>query len=233
MSKDSDIYFDDNVLNIYRFGSEVYGTRRPDSDEDRIIVAKEYFDSEDINVHVYTVEQFQNLLNNCEIQMLECFFLDTEYILKQRKGFDFQLDKFKLRTSISTIANNSFVKGKKKLIIAGDYDLRLALKSIFHSLRILDFGIQVAENGRISNYKSMNYVLEDLEKMSESWQRNELWDKINEKYKPIFNKMSSRFKELAPKDLSEKNKKSNLIKILEKYNIEENEDLVNELLTVL
>ncbi len=64
-------------------------------------------------------------------------------------GITFKLDKTKLRVAISTIVSNSWVKGKKKLIVQGDYDLNLAIKSTFHSLRILDFGTQIAMEGKI------------------------------------------------------------------------------------
>lgn len=224
----------ENLVNVYNFGSKIYGTynMNPEhpSDKDYIKVVKEFVTSDNIDVHIFTVEQFQSLLNDHDIQMLECYFSD-DVCKYETHYFDFKLDLSKLRTSISTIVSNSFVKGKKKLIVTGDYNEWLGLKSIFHSLRILDYGIQIAEHGKIVNFKSMNYVLEDLIKMSKVDQRNELWDAIETKYKSIYNSMNSRFKILCPKDLTEKNKKSKLIKILSEYNIN-NEDLVNELLTI-
>lgn len=226
--------FDNNVLNIYRFGSHVYKTNNENSDEDFIIIAKEYFDPKDINIHVYSLTQFQTLLNNCDIQMLECYFMPyNDNIIKMSNSLDitFTLDKTKLRVAISTIVSNSWVKGQKKLITQGDYDLNLALKSTFHSLRILDFGIQIATEGKIVNYSSMNWVLEDLKKMSAQNQTVELCEKIKEKYLPIYNKQRSIFKELCPKDLTEKNNKSLLVRALAKYKIN-NEDLVNDILAI-
>ncbi len=210
---------DENILNCYKFGSHVYGTQNESSDEDFICVVKNPINSENNNIHFYTIEMFQTLLNNCEIQMLECYFLDKNFILKENYVFDFELNLSKLRTSISTITSNSFVKGKKKLIVSGDYDLNIGLKSVFHSLRILDFGIQIASQGLIYDYKSMNYVLEDIYKMSENYERIDLWNKINEKYKPIFNKKSSIFKELAPKDLNERGRRNQIIEILNTFGV--------------
>jgi hypothetical protein len=226
--------FNDNVLNIYRFGSCVYGTNNENSDEDFIIIAKEYFDPKDINIHVYTVTQFQTLLNNCDIQMLECYFMPyNDNIIKMSNGLNikFKLDKTKLRVAISTIVSNSWVKGKKKLIVQGDYDLNLAIKSTFHSLRILDFGTQIAMEGRIINYGSMNWVLADLKNMSTQYQSVDLWNAIDTKYRPIYNKNNSKFKELCPKDLTEKDNKSLLVRALTKYKIN-NEDLVNDILAI-
>ena len=182
--------------------------------------------------HVFTVSQFQSLLDNMDIQMLECYFLSDNFKLKEKHKFTLSINKFKLRTSISTITSNSWVKGKKKLIVMEDYDLRLALKSIFHSFRILDYGIQIASEGEIIQYDSMNYVLNDLWKLSKDYNYSELWQKINTKYNPLFKQMSSRFKELCPKDLTELNKRNRIKSILESYKVY-TEELLNELVNKL
>lgn len=229
-----DLLHNPKVLAIYKFGSHVYLTNNENSDEDYIVIAEEYFDSQNINIHVYTKEQFQLKLDNHDIQVLECYFLGlaNTNILKVdgNLSFDFNLDLHKLRTSISTIASNSFVKGKKKLTISGDYDLNLAIKSIFHSLRILDFGIQIASEGKISNYSSMNWLLEDLWKLSEQFQRDELWNAIDIKYRKLYNSKSSEFKALAPKNLTEQDKEKQLYKIFDKFGLISNEHAINEIL---
>ena len=223
---------DDNVLNVYVFGSHVYESTTPESDIDCILVVKEYFDSKDIDVHVYTSAQFQLLLKRHDIQALECLFAPRQWVLKEECVFVLHnIDKSALRTSISTITSNSWVKGKKKLTVAGDYDLHLALKSIFHSLRILDYGIQIASCGKIQTFTSMNFVLDDIKKMSTEFQREELWQKIDDKYRKLFNSKSSEFKILAPKDLTERTTKTQLETILKKYNIADIE-LTNELLNL-
>ena len=210
----------DSLLNIYKFGSHVYGSNDENSDEDYIVVAREYFPAKDVNLHVFTVNQFQDLLNDCDIQMLECFFLlDPKCIIKELHKFDFTLDKSKLRTAISTIASNSWVKGKKKLTVMGDYDVRLAIKSTFHSLRILDLGIQIAREGKIIDYSSSNFILDDLKRLAKEFQHGELWQKIDEKYRKTFNSRSSEFKALAPKDIKEINQKEELKKVLNKHGI--------------
>lgn len=182
------------------------------------MVVREWFDSEDINTHVYTESQFQLLLDRFDIQSMECISAPKYAVLKNSRPFSVSsIDKTKLRVSISTIASNSWVKGKKKLTVAGDYDVHLAIKSVFHSLRIIDYGIQIATSGKIQNFGSMNYVLDDMKKMSESYQREELWQKIDDKYRNVYNSTSTRFKALAPKDLSEKNDRIQLAMILDKF----------------
>ena len=209
----SKYYNDDNVLNIYQFGSRVYGSDNKDSDYDYIMIVKEFFDPKDINIHVHTVQNFQRLLDNHDIQALECLFLPPKFILKDTldNNLIWELDKSKLRTSISTISSNSWVKGKKKLIVQGDYDINLAIKSLFHSLRIIDFGIQIAIHNRIVDYSSKNYILEDLIKLAEEYQSVELWEIIDSKYREVYNKLRTEFKMLCPKENAE------LFDLIKKY----------------
>jgi hypothetical protein len=211
---------DDNILNVYRFGSVVYKTNQINSDKDYIIVTKEKVISDDINIHYFTVNEFQLLLDNHDIQMLECFFLNEDNILKNEHRFSFVLNKEKLRVSISTVASNSWVKGKKKLIVMADYDKYLAIKSIFHSLRILDFGIQIGANGKINNYSSTNFIFFDLLDLSNKFDNIELWNVIETKYKKLFNEKSTIFKSICPKPINESKIRLDLINLFKKYNIE-------------
>ncbi len=107
----------DNILNVYRFGSHVYGTATSQSDHDYIVVVKEYEESPSIDIHIMTANAFQTGLDNMDIQCLECYFLNKKHILKENIHFKFSLNKINLRVAISTVANGSWVRGKKKLII--------------------------------------------------------------------------------------------------------------------
>ena len=188
------------MKNIYRFGSHVYGTAHEDSDEDFIIVCNEKIISKDINIHYFTPIEFQRLLDQHEIQMIECYFLPKEHILQADfPPFQFEIDKGKLRVSISTITSNSWVKGKKKITVLGDYDKYLAIKSIFHSIRILGLGIQLATHGKIIDFKEYNWLFDDLQKLGKEYDYSALWFKIDDKYRKLFNKLNSDFKLLCPK----------------------------------
>lgn len=228
-------YHDKNVRNIYPLGSRVYGSFNERSDYDYILVADEMFDSKNVNVHVYTKEAFQLALDNHDIQVLECVHLLDQYKIKEEVKFTYTLDKFKLRPSISTIANNSYVKAKKKLIISGDYDLNLALKSFYHSYRILDFGIQIASEGKISDYSSCNWLLDDLKKMSTEAERDQLWTNIETKYKEKWNKHSSKFKSLCPKDDSKKRYINQLNDLFKNHKLEprDHKDLIEDIYNLM
>jgi hypothetical protein len=193
---------DDNILNVYRFGSHVYGTNRPDSDEDFIIIVKDFVESDNIDIHYITEKEFLISIDNHDIRALECIFLPSRFILKNTIDFRsfFNLNKTKLRKAISTISDGSWVKGKKKLTVLADYDKKIAIKSIFHSLRIRDIGIQVASNGTIISYSRMNYILDELYKLSETYERTDLWNKIDDKYRSVYKELRSSFVKLCPKE---------------------------------
>ena len=164
--------------------------------------------------------------------MVECYFLPDSFKLKEDyKEFTFNLDLGKLRTSFSTVHNGSWIKGKKKLVVMSDYDKYLALKSLFHSIRILSFGIQIATHGKIIDYGEYNWFLKDLLKLGEEYDRDELWEKFDAKYREFYNKMSTEFKKLCPKSNIGGHKiKEDLIKLFTNNNCYSKEVIENKLI---
>jgi len=215
----------EQVEQVFPFGSRVYGTEREDSDHDFVAVLKKGIQKKDsilnfgdYHYQVYTHEEFVAKIEAHDIQALECIFLHKDKWLKFRSTLDYsifyKLNLNKLRESISTISNNSWVKCKKKLIISGDYDKLAALKSCFHSFRILDLGIQLAREPYTLNYSNKNYIWNELWKLGLEYDADILWEKINAKYKSQFNALSSEFKLLAPKDLKVSDKQRELKNLL-------------------
>jgi len=190
-----------NAHNVYHYGSFVYGVNSKFSDNDLIIISldkliepkQETRDNTDITM--YGVDYFQELVDNHEITALECLFLDNNHVIKKNHEFDFSLDLGKLRRAISSKASNSYVKAKKKMIVEGDdASVYIGKKSLWHSLRILKFGIQIATHGRIVDYKENNDLWGDIVLS------NKCWDEYNYKYKPIYNELSTQFRKVAPKN---------------------------------
>lgn len=215
----------ENSEQIYLYGSRVYGTDRLDSDFDYISILKQGLPKTDSilnfgenHYQIYTFDEFLYKIENHDIMALECISLKHSKMVLKKDGnkFDgyFNLNLNKLRESISTICNNSWVKGKKKLIISGDYDKLAALKSIFHSIRIFRFGIQVARQYSITNFQECNWLWIELQKLGEKYDADILWQKIDEKYRSLFNQTSTEFKALAPKDLKVRDKNRELLKVL-------------------
>lgn len=194
------MFVGDLILNVYPFGSQVYGCN-PDGDEDVVVIVidqgyNSQIKNEEFNVDVsyYGYDVFQKMLDDHNIVALECFFLPVEKKIKNKYTFNFNLDLSKLRSSISQTASNSFVKCKKKLTVEKDYDPYIAKKSLFHSLRILMLGKQIAEHGKIVDYSEANYLWDEIVLCE-----NNDWQYYEEKYQPLFNQLSTEFRKLAPK----------------------------------
>lgn len=186
---------DKDVLNIYQYGSRVYQTNLSDSDWDFIIVVnektREEFSDNLINVFFYTPTEFEQKLKAHEIKILECYFLPDYLIWKELMKFSFTLNLSKLRASLSEKSSHSWVKGKKKILI--ENDLKIGKKSIFHSFRIIYFGIQIASFGRITNYQEANNLFYEILNIYNNW------NNVFETYQQKHNKLMSEFRIVAPK----------------------------------
>jgi len=182
---------DEPIIKVYSYGSSVYNSQTKNSDSDYIVVV----DSDDRNLYynvreegadytVYSEGKFIERIKDHHISVMECIFqTSNDPYLKY-----FMLDKEKLRREISAVSSNSFVKCKKKLAIGEDY---IGKKSMFHSLRILMFGIQIAKHSKIVDYSCANHLLDEILKMDS-------WDEIKEVFKPIYNNLKTEFREVAP-----------------------------------
>lgn len=193
-----------------RYGSRVYGTDSDKSDYDYLAIVPNdskadtgtEFYKNDTNIHVFNRGDFQQQLNDHKIHALEAYYLpvpdEDDPCVKNQ--FHFQLDLGKLRESISEKASHSFVKAKKKIEVEKDY--YIGWKSLFHSLRILNFGTQIATVGSIENYSAANQYWFDI---LHAQQYN--WEYFKHRYQSIYNKLSTQFKLVAPKkDCVSKNK---------------------------
>jgi hypothetical protein len=181
---------DEPIIKVYQYGSVVYGCTTTQSDADYIVVVE--FDGDlyysvdegDANYTVYSEQLFIHKIKEHRIDVLECIFqIEHDPYLEY-----FKYDSEKLRRAISSVSSNSFVKCKKKLAIGEDY---IGKKSMFHSLRILTFGIQIAKYGRVENYNVANELLPLIMELQD-------WDTIKFMCQPIYNDLKSEFKILAP-----------------------------------
>lgn len=186
--------FKNELINAYTYGSKVYGTKSGRSDKDYIVIATKSAPGSvllpDTDIQVHSQEGFTKALFSHEIWALECLFLPEDLKIENIK-FSFDLDLAKLRTEISSKSSNSWVKAKKK--IEKEKDQYIGEKSLWHSLRIIDFGIQIATTGRIYNYQSMNEFYPLIVNT------NKTWNELSTEFKPLYNLKHSQFKKLCPK----------------------------------
>jgi len=158
--------------NIYIFGSRVYGTHSEGSDWDIVIVGNSSVESIEIkhglyNIHVYTPNKFQKDLDWHMPKNLECHFAPDWAKLKECIKFELKIDLAKLRHAASHVSSNSWVKAKKKLQ-AGEYNT--GVKSLFHSIRIPMFAAQIADLGRIEDFRRANWVWNRISEKEWSWE---------------------------------------------------------------
>lgn len=195
------------VKNIYLFGSQVYGNASTQSDWDVLIIANTPSPEVEIkdpkfNIHILSEDRFREGLKQHHIRALECIMApDWAKIQETIKFDDFQLNMASLRHSISHINSNSWVKAKKKLA-QGDY--YIGLKSLWHALRIVMFGSQIARWGYIKDWDCTNHIWDELTfKDQPHYMRNKkqwTWEELDTKYRPLNNELLSGFRLFAPKD---------------------------------
>lgn len=184
-----------SVLNIYLFGSRVYGNISKDSDWDVIMIAKTSSPETEIktdkfNIHILTTDRFQDSLDQHNIRSIECIMAPDWAKLQEVHTFKFNLISSRLRHSISHMNSNSWVKAKKKLN-QGDY--YIGIKSLWHSIRIVMYGIQIAKTGHITDWKCASEIWKELS--SRKW----TWIELDERFRKINNSLLTEFRTLAGK----------------------------------
>lgn len=134
--------------------------------------------------------------------------LETYYQLhdSDKELFEFSLDLDKLRRKISAVCSNSWSKARKKLDIPEEDDY-LGLKSLFHSIRILSYGIDIARDGKI-DFRNILIDGENIscsnlwEQLQYEYEKGWRWKEFKAKYTPLQNNNATLFRLLAPKELN-------------------------------
>jgi hypothetical protein len=164
---------EDDVFNIYPYGSRVYGTSNENSDYDWIIVYKQAllpngaFKNNAISnldrTHqavCYSRSGFQDAINNYEIAALECLSLPDNLILK--KQWPFQIRKWEekefVKKVVSKISNSWYVAINQKK----NGEKEIPKKGIFHALRILIFANQLKKHNKIINFSAANELYDQI-----------------------------------------------------------------------
>jgi hypothetical protein len=163
----------ENEVLLFPFGSRVYGTARADSDFDYLAVVPENrrastgeeFRHGSLNVTLFNRRDWAGQLAAHKIHCLEAYYLPDGVC---RAAFPFQLDRRLLRLSLHNKARHSWIRARKKMQV--EKQPLLAWKGLFHSLRILHFGIQIATTGSITDYAGANaWWTEILTTASTDW----------------------------------------------------------------
>lgn len=153
----------ESVVAIYPYGSRVYGSHTEESDHDWIIVYKSSLlpsgafrdnaiSSEDRSHQAvcYSRSGFRNAIDTYDIVALECAFLPEDVVLLQKMSFPIRKWVPKEMAS-SVIAKAS---ASWHMAMKGSDDDERTRKNVYHALRILEFGAQMAMFGRINEFSS-------------------------------------------------------------------------------
>lgn len=184
--------------NIFLYGSRVYGTNRVDSDYDIILIGASLMEHNEIevqiknsrlNIHIITPDKFKRDLENHDIMNLECFFSPEWTRIQEKETLKFVLNKKKLSKNIIAQSFNSWRGGKHKL---NEGDIYRALKSIFHSLKMLIFAIQIMEQGKIVDFTAANYLHKEINECDEIE-----WEYFREKYLHFKIELENKLKQLS------------------------------------
>jgi len=184
--------------NIYLYGSRIYGTSNEDSDYDIILIGASLLehseknlkiDGKRLNVHIITPDVFKRGLENHDIMNLECYFSPDWARLQEKEQLKFVLNKKKLAKNIIAQSFNSWQGGKHRLNEGDNYR---GLKSIFHSLKMLMFAIQILEHGKIIDYTSANYLHKEINDCNEID-----WEYFRETYLPFKIELENKLKKLS------------------------------------
>lgn len=146
-----------------------------------------------VDIQLVRESDFLDMIAEHRVFALEAVFQEGE-VSRYRRFFN--LDRWKLRQEFSAVSSNSWVKAKKKMTVEKDLDMRCGAKSLSHSIRLLMEAVQIAEEGRISDFKCSaglhRGIMEDLE-------RGFGWEDFKAKYRPVWKLWHHRLVEACPK----------------------------------
>lgn len=196
-----DLINNPKVLNIYQWGSRVYGCFTDKSDYDFNVVVTDDFESFVDNIEInnnhfnfYRLSEFKGMMKLNRIEALESIFVAEEFKIKETIKFDLKINLVELRKSISKVCSNSYDKCRKKLTIEKDFNPYIAKKSLWHCVRILLFGIQCAKYGRIVDYAEANQYHKDI-----VLNGNDTWDYYKNNWHLICNNLRTEFRKHTEK----------------------------------
>tara|TARA_R110000851_G_scaffold179363_1_gene326421 strand:- start:2208 stop:2915 length:708 start_codon:yes stop_codon:yes gene_type:complete len=165
-----------DVIAVFTYGSHVYGTATEKSDRDYIIVMKgamlengafknNAISNADWSIQgvVYSRGGFIDAINRYEIGALECLSLDETQVLL--KKWSFKVTNWNTKEMVKAIIRKASDSRHYSKMASKNGDKERAIKSMFHALRILHFGLQLKEHQEIVNFQECNGMYEEFQKI--------------------------------------------------------------------
>jgi hypothetical protein len=156
------------ILNIYPYGSQVYGTASEDSDHDYVIVYKPALlpsgafkdnaissDDRKIQGTCYSRTGFIDAINNYQITALECIFLPEDQIIQ--KKWPFKMSKFDKNEFDKHIIKTASASWFNAMEAWRHKNVEQSQKNMYHAIRILRFGLHIKAVNTIDYKVAIRY----------------------------------------------------------------------------
>eukprot|EP01130_Rhizamoeba_saxonica_P008385 TRINITY_DN3385_c0_g2_i4.p1 TRINITY_DN3385_c0_g2~~TRINITY_DN3385_c0_g2_i4.p1 ORF type:complete len:244 (+),score=42.80 TRINITY_DN3385_c0_g2_i4:17-748(+) len=164
------------VINVYQYGSRVYGTYTDNSDYDICIVVSDQCEVTDqnntneylgVDINMYTHSQFIKVIQEHHVPAIEVIYSPPQTIMRCTFDYipEFTLDLATLRTTVSKISN--MCMGYAKILWIKENEYLKSKKNIIHGIRYTMFGIQLATNGEIHDYSCANELYYQIQQEEE------------------------------------------------------------------
>jgi hypothetical protein len=156
-----------HVRNVYVHGSRVWGLFTPKSDWDFIIVRDDQYDTRPylelgrhyINANIFSQAEFLEEMERQSMSAVPCMFLPPEFVWKEDIKFEYVLNKPLLLEEIMF----QYQRISNKARLQSSNEFYTCKKCIVHAFRYLLFGIQLATEGRITNYGAANGYWQEVQ----------------------------------------------------------------------
>jgi predicted nucleotidyltransferase len=167
----------DDVLAIFPYGSHVYGTANAESDTDFIIVMKSSMlkdgsfrssspktnSDRTIQGVIYSRGGFINAVNDYDIAALECLSLADDKVIKNK--WKFKVNNWNEKEMVKKVITKASASRHVADQQAKSGNKDRAKKGMLHALRILHFGLQLKEHGKIVNFGACNDLYREFDKI--------------------------------------------------------------------
>lgn len=163
---------EEEVVAIYRYGSQVYGTASKYSDHDYVIVAKSTLNSgafknnavsnKDYTIQgtLYSRAGFQDAINTYQMPAMECMSLaDEDIVLKK---WPFKVREWKQDEMVKQVIKLASASRHIADKNAKHDHMEQSKRGMFHALRILHFGLQLKEHQKIVNFGECNALYHNI-----------------------------------------------------------------------
>lgn len=126
-------------------------------------------------------------------------------LIKSNLNIEPYFDRSLVRSSVSNVCSKAYNKGKKKLIVADDYDEYLGLKNLYHAMKFPYFAKWKFIDNNTYPQEDIDFLNDTRSKIFSTYQSStgtleERFEAVNSWLKPLFNSVMTDFRKNFPKE---------------------------------